>query len=69
MNKKEIINIKTNNGTALVERTATKATITVVRSCYGFKETSKTVVEKLTEDCIHFAFSPTNDLIETLKSE
>jgi hypothetical protein len=66
---KETINIKTTNGTAVIVRKDKAATITEERTCYGFKEKTVTQVTKLSADCMHFAFSVKQDIIDQLKNK
>jgi len=66
--KKETINIKTANGNVTIVRSETEATITEERTCYGFKEKSVTEVNKLSEECMHYAFETIATLTEMFKN-
>lgn len=63
------IHFKTANGTVDIKRTATKATITEQRTCFGFNEKSVTTVTKLDDSCMHFVFGDEKQIVETLKNQ
>lgn len=65
--KTEVIDVKTKNGTARVERSGNSAVVSIERTCYGFKEQTTERITKLNDECIHFAFGTKEDIINNLK--
>jgi aromatic ring-opening dioxygenase LigB subunit len=65
---KNKIEIKTTNGKATVTRSADTVTIEEERTCFGFNEKTKTIVKKLDDTCVHFAFGTDKQIIDTLKN-
>lgn len=66
---KEIIKIKTANGDVEIARAGKVAVIKQKRTAFGFKEESTTKVTKLSEECIHHAFTPEASLKEIYKND
>ena len=65
---KQKFHIKTTNGTVDITRSADVATITEDRTCFGFREQVVTVVTKLDNTCMHYAFEAEEKLKENFKS-
>lgn len=59
---KETIEFKTATGTVKVVRTDTKATITIERVSFGFKEKTVTEITRLDDTCLHHLFSSEKSL-------
>lgn len=66
---KETIEFKTATGTVKIVRTDIKATITIERVSFGFKEKTVTEITKLETTCIHHAFSSEKNIKEIYKNQ
>ena len=62
------LEFNTANGKVKITRTPKVVTINEERTCFGFNEKTTTVVKKLDDTCLHFAFGTDKKIIETLKN-
>lgn len=66
---KEVIKIKTANGDVEIARAGKVAVIKQRRTAFGFKEESTIKVTKLSDECIHHAFSSEASLKDIYKND
>ncbi len=65
---KNTLEFTTTNGKVKVTKAADVVTINEERTCFGFNEKTTTIVKKLDDTCLHFAFGTDKQIIETLKN-